>query len=101
MTIAELERAVQSKKRRQKEEAQQQAIYDYILADLIGRSVGRLYSSSARMPELSEAYPALFDSQKMEEEKSAKLAELSALRFKQFAKFHNNKINGGGNLKNE
>lgn len=101
MTLAELERAIDSKKRVQKLEAQEKASYDYILADLIGRSIGRIYSSAANMPEISVAYPTLFESKQIEEAKRAKRAELSAIRFKQFAKFHNEKFNGGGNIKNE
>ena len=96
MTLAELERAIDSYKRREKARAQEQASFDYILADLIGRSIGRLYSSSTKIPEISEAYPSLFDSEQVQAQKAAKQAELSALRFKQFANFHNNKLNGGG-----
>ena len=92
MTLAELTRAIESKKRVQKQEAQEKASMDYILADLIGRSIGRLYSSSARLPEISEAYPTLFDNQQAEEIKSAKKTELSVLRFKQFAKIHNKRF---------
>ena len=43
-------------------EAQEKATYDYILADLIGKSVSRLYSSSNTMPDIAEVYPSLFDS---------------------------------------
>ena len=101
MTIAELERAIESKKRQQRLEAQEQASLDYILADLIGRSIARLYSSNATYPDISEVYPALFDNKTIEEVKSEKKAELSAIRFKQFAKIHNDRFNGGGKLKNE
>lgn len=100
MTLAELDRAIESKRRVREMEAREQAYYDYILADLIGRSIGRLYSSSAKMPEIHEAYPSLFDSQEVEDQKQAQKAELSAIRFKQFAKFHNDKF-GGGNIKDE
>ena len=99
MTLAELTRAIESKKRVQKQEAQEKASMDYILADLIGRSIGRLYSSSARLPEISEAYPALFDNPQVEEIKSAKKTELSVLRFKQFAEIHNNKFQEVANNK--
>lgn len=98
MTLAELERAIESKKRQQKLAAQEKATMDYILADLIGRSIGRLYSSSATLPEISAVYPSLFDNQQIEEAKSAKRAELSALRFKQFAKFHNDKFKEVANV---
>ena len=95
MTLGELERIVESKKRVQKVQAQEKASYDYILADLIGKSIARIYSSSARMPEISEVYPTLFDSKEMEEKKQEKKAELSALRFKQFAESYNKKFKGG------
>ena len=93
MTIAELDRLIESKKRIQKREQQDKASFDYILADLIGRSVARLYSSSARMPEISAAYPTLFDSEEIQEKKQEKKDELSTLRFKQFAQSYNKKFN--------
>lgn len=92
MTIAELERLVESKQRIQKRKEQEKASFDYILADLIGRSVSRLYSSSAKMPDISEAYPTLFDSREIQEKKLQRTQELSALRFKQFAQAHNKKM---------
>ena len=93
MTIAELDRLIERKKRIQKREQQDKASFDYILADLIGRSIARLYSSSAHMPEISEAYPTLFDSEEIQEKKQEKKDELSALRFKQFAQSYNKKFN--------
>jgi hypothetical protein len=92
MTIAELVRAVESKKRLIKLEAQNKAVSDYKLADLIGHSIARLHSSSSVYPDISEAYPTLFDSKKIEEEKQSKKDELSALRFKQFAQSYNDKF---------
>lgn len=94
MTIAELERAVESKKRVKKIQDQERAAFDYALADLIGRSISRIYSSSARMPEIYEVYPSLFDSENIQEQKQAQQAELYALRFKQFAQNYNDKIRG-------
>lgn len=95
MTLAELERAIASKRRIEKIRAQEKASFDYILADLIGRSVARTQSSANKMPEISAAYPSLFDSQEIEEKKAEKRAELSALRFKLFAKAYNEKFNKG------
>lgn len=92
MTLAEFGRAMESKRRVEKQRAQEKASYDYILADLIGRSIGRIYSSSTKLPEISAVYPALFNSQEIEEQKAAKKAELSALRFKQFANSYNKKF---------
>lgn len=92
MTLAELERAIESKRRIEKLRAQEKASFDYILADLIGRSVGRIYSSSTKIPEISEVYPSLFDAKVFEDKKQEKKAELSALRFKQFANSYNKKF---------
>lgn len=92
MTFAELDRFIQSQNRRKKAEAQERATFDFLLADLIGKSVARIYSSSNTMPDISEVYPTIFDSKQMEEQKQAKKDELSVLRFKQFANFHNNRI---------
>lgn len=95
MTIAELTRAVRSHNRKVKAEAQERAAHNYILADLIGRSISRVYSSSAKMPTLAEAYPSLFDSEELAEQQQHKKDELSAMRFKQFANFYNKKYMEG------
>lgn len=92
MTPGEFLRAVESKKRVLKIEAQEKATFDYVLADLIGKSIARVYHSSNKMPEISEVYPTLFDSQEVEQKKAEKKAELSALRFKQFAASHNQRF---------
>lgn len=94
MTIAELERAVASKRRVKQIEAKERASFDYILAELIGRSVARVFNSSNDMPTLNEAYPSLFDTVAAVEEREAKKAELSALRFKLFADKYNSKFKG-------
>ena len=94
MTLAEVIRAIESYNRRYKAAERQQAALDYILADAIGRSVSRIYSSSARMPKLYELYPALFESEEIQEQEQAKRDELSVLRFKQFAAAHNKKFEG-------
>lgn len=87
MTFAEVERAIASKRRQE----QRRASFDYILADLIGRSVARVHNSSNTMPTLAEAYPTLFDKQAEEEEIQAQKDKLSVLRFKQFAQSYNKK----------
>lgn len=92
MTIAELERALASRRRVLKRDAQERASYDYILADLIGKSIARIYSSANNMPEISAAYPTLFNSKEIEEKKQAQKAELSAIRFKQFAQSYNTRF---------
>ena len=82
-------RAVESKKRVEKEKAKEKASFDYILADMIGRSISRIYSSAATLPTLAEVYPTLFDSAEIEEKQQEKKDELSVLRFKQFANSFN------------
>lgn len=95
MTIAEIDRLIESKERVYKAEQKQRANYDYILGDLIGRSIGRLYNSNNTYPEIHQMYPDLFDAKEAEEQKRARQNELSALRFKQFANAHNKKFEGG------
>lgn len=92
MTIAELIRAVESKKRVQLEQAREKARFDYVLADLVGRSVGRLYSSVNNYPSIANAYPSLFTTEEVEQEMIQKKDELSALRFKQFAQLYNKNL---------
>lgn len=92
MTLAELIRSIESKKRVQKSQARERAALDYTLADLIGRSVSRVYSSTNTMPAISEVYPSLFDKEEIEIKAQERRDELSALRFKQFAQSHNKKF---------
>lgn len=99
MTVAELIRAIKSYNRRTILASKERASFDYLLADLIGRSIARVYSSSAKMPTLAEHYPSLFESEELEEAKQQKKDELSAIRFRQFAEAHNKKFKGGENEK--
>ena len=96
MTIDELERAFKAATRRRENEMKIRASLDYRLADLIGRSVARVYNSNNKMPELTEAYPGLFDEQKIVETKQDQKMKLSAIRFKQFADAFNKKYAKGG-----
>ena len=101
MTLAELNRALNSRRRQIENEERRKASFDYILADLIGKSVGRLYSSSNKMPELSEVYPSLFNSEELQAQKQAKKMELSALRFRHFTDNFNKRFVGGANKTDE
>lgn len=96
MTLPELERWFSSRQRVIKREAREKATYDYILADMVGRSISRIYNSSNKLPEISDFYPSLFELQEIEDKKAEKRAELSAMRFRQFAKAHNDKFKSGG-----
>ena len=92
MTLAELVRAVNNKKRLQKEELQAKATFDYALADLIGRSVARIHNSANNMPDIDKVYPSLFDSEEIEEIKQENKNKLFELQLRQFAQSHNIKL---------
>lgn len=92
MTIAEITRMAKSKQRTTITASKERAVFDYLLADLIGKSVSRIYSNSARMPELYEVYPSLFEQEDIEEKKQEQRDTLSALRFKQFAQSYNKRF---------
>lgn len=90
MTIGELTRAVKSKNRVRKLEVQEKATFDYTLAQLIGRACGMAFGTvKGEFPEIASIYPSLFDSEEMKQKKQERQAELSALRFKQFAESFN------------
>ena len=92
MTFAEVTRAIKSYNRLQERQAQERASFDYILADLIGRSIARTQHSSNKMPDITEAYPSLFNTEAIQEQRRQAQAELSVARFKQFADFHNKRF---------
>ena len=96
MTWGEVVRAIESFQRREEVKLKVQASQNYILADLIGFSIGRLLDRSVKYPEISEVYPTLFDdketTQEKEEAKAKEQTDISVLRFKQFALKHNQKI---------
>lgn len=100
MSLAELERQLNAYKNIRMREEQQRASYDYILADLIGKSVARIYSKK-RFPEINEVYPNLFTEEEIAAKKQEKKTELSALRFKQFAHSFNNRYQKEVSQKNE
>ena len=89
MTIGELTRVTNSKIRVKKIRDQEEALHNYILGDLIGRSMARLQSSSATYPKIYEVYPSLFDEEEFEEKRQQRIMEESAQRIKQFAESFN------------
>jgi hypothetical protein len=86
MTIAEIKRAVEAKQKVEKLELKQKAIYDYKLANLI--TIG----FANRLPDIWEMYPTLFDSEEEIQKREQKQAELSALRFINFAESFNKRF---------
>lgn len=93
MTVGEIVRQIESFNRVKMSSAREKATYDYILASLIVRGVSITLGSKGSFPQIEEVYPNIFeDIQKEQEEKIAeKKAELSILRFKQFAHSYNNR----------
>ena len=97
MTVAEVERAIASAIRVRKREQRDKASFDYLQADLIGRSISRIYSSSSTMPTLADVYPSLFDKKVETEKLQERKDEASAARFRQFALIMNKKMKEGKN----
>lgn len=87
-----MNRAIEAKQRAHRREAQEKAYFDYTLADAIGRSVARLYSDSNEFPKIEELYSGLFDKQEIEQERQKRADDISMIRFKQFAKTFNKKL---------
>jgi hypothetical protein len=98
MTVGELDRLVSSKQRQEEHKLKERATMDYTLALLIGRAM-RGSDEENPFPELYEVYPKLFfEELKQQEEKQAeRQAELSAIRFIQFAESFNSKFDKEAN----
>lgn len=103
MTLAELQRFFNSKHRVELNQAQERASFDYILAQVLTRGIGCLFSSNATMPTVYEVYPTLFEKQQEQQKEKTleKKALLSSLRFKQFADAHNKRFSEKGVKVNE
>lgn len=101
MTFAEINRAIESHNRLHIIEEKRKATCDYILADLIGRSVSRIYNSANKLPALYEAYPSLFEKEVEEERIQKQKDAMSAARFRQFAQLTNKRFKEGELKNNE
>ena len=95
MTIGELGRWMESQRKKIEREQKEKASFTYIQADLIGRSISRLYSKSSKMPSIEEVFPSLFTREELEEQEMERRDKLSIMRFEQFALAHNQNFNGG------
>lgn len=93
MTFAEIIRVLESNKRKK----QERAVFDYTLANLIGRNVARTQNSSITIPTLVEVYPMLFDSEEEKEKIQEQKNNISAIRFKMFTQSYNTQFKEGEN----
>lgn len=97
MTFGELDRWSSSRGRQEKQKAKERATFDYALAFLIGRAFGA--SEEHPFPDLFDAYPELFsdEREKLLAEQEERNAQLSAIRFIQFAESFNSKFDEEAN----
>ena len=86
MSLGEVIRAVEAKQKVEMQGLKQKAIFDYKLANLI--TVG----FANKLPDIWEMYPTLFDSEEEIQKREQKQAELSALRFINFAESFNKRF---------
>lgn len=96
MTVGELDRSIKSKIKTKKIRDQELALHNYILGDLIGRSMARLHSSSVTYPKIYEVYPSLFDEDEYEQKRQERITEESIQRLKQFAESFNKRMTKEG-----
>ena len=89
MTLAEVERYFKSRARVIKAQERKQASFDYILADLIGKSVGRVFNKANKMPFIYEVYPNLFDEEEIKKTKAQRDRERFIAGLQQFAQSYN------------
>jgi hypothetical protein len=89
MTLAELDRYFKSRARVLKAQERKQASFDYILADLIGRSVARVYNNSNKIPPIYEVYPSLFNAEEIKEARAKSNRERFMAGLQQFAQSYN------------
>lgn len=91
MTIAELNRKLESWQRVKKNTEKEKAAHNYILANLIGRSIASCFSDDISILSIEEVYPSLFqeEAQEAAQSKREQMAEISAMRFMQFAQSYN------------
>ena len=92
MGLAELERYFIAYKARQLREAQEKATFDYIQADLMYKSILRVWKNVS-YPRIEEVYPTLFDQKDQQEKRRKAKEEASVNRFMLFAQAHNQKFN--------
>lgn len=91
MTYSEVNATIDSFNRRKQEKEKERASFDYILANLIGISVARVYSEKQEFPTIGTIYPGLFeDEERRAEEREAERIKAMLLKY---AENHNRQFN--------
>lgn len=96
MTLGELERYFKSRKRVLEAEERKKASYDYILADLIGISMARVYNSKNKFPTIDKAYPSIFTAEEIKKVQLKQNQQKFLDGLKQFARSRNKDLEKGG-----
>ena len=100
-TLTQVTRYVKAHNQKQMNKMQEQAYFDYQLANLIGMSVARLLSKDAKFPKFEDVYPFINNNQETNsvgedgmtiEERQA---ELNRIRLMEWASQMNNKFKEG------
>lgn len=91
MTIAEIRRAIDAKEYRIEYKRKEQAHFDYIHAQLVGKAIGCYLDSSINYPKIEEVYTELFKEEEVDN------SNVSAERFMRFANSFNKHYKEGLN----
>lgn len=99
MTLTELDRYFKSRKRVMEAQERKQAAFDYIQADLIGRSIARVYNANNKFPSIEKAYPTIFNEEDMQAARAKQKQQKFLEGLKKFAHSKNKEIEEGGQNK--
>lgn len=95
MTLAEVKRWIDAHEKCRLRELKEQAMIEYISVDLIGVSVGRLFTKDVSYPQFTEAFASLFTEEEIkqiEEDRLKAKREETIARMKAMAKAHNDRL---------
>ena len=91
MTYGEIVNVIKTYNKRYVREQKEKALLTYRLADLIAAGVGMLFDKDAKMPQIYEAFPGLFEEEKvkLQQAENERENQLYKARFIAFAESHN------------
>lgn len=95
LTYGEISQLIKVHNKKEKQRLQEQAAFNYSLANLIGLSVARLMDKNAKYPPIEEAYPNLFDPEQLKPKKQD--WRVAAERLRKYAEAHNKKRGANSN----